>query len=101
MRNVDVEDSQWFYIHEEELAGIQPEEIMEFQKNSWNFRRIHSTRRRHSTRRTHGISIAWRNPSVSPIQRQRRIPEANVLQGELSKIKLPTFNGGHRKGEEE
>jgi hypothetical protein len=32
--------------------------------------------------------------------RQRRRPEADILQGELGKIKPPNFNDEHRKGEE-
>jgi hypothetical protein len=37
---------------------------------------------------------------VSPVQRQRRRPEADILQGELKKTEEPTFNGENRKGEE-
>jgi hypothetical protein len=37
---------------------------------------------------------------VSPIRRKRRRPEVNILQDEPRKIKPPTFNGEHRKGEE-
>jgi hypothetical protein len=37
---------------------------------------------------------------VSPVWRQRRRPEEDILQGELRKIKPPTFNGEHMKGEE-
>jgi hypothetical protein len=37
---------------------------------------------------------------VSPVWRKRRRHEVDILQGELRKIKLPTFNGEHRKGEE-
>jgi hypothetical protein len=55
---------------------------------------------RQSTRRTHASSGIGSNPSVTPIQRKRRRPEAGLLQGELKKIKPPTFNGEHRKGEE-
>jgi hypothetical protein len=32
------------------------------------------------TRRAHKISMPGRNPSVSPIRRQRRRPEENILQ---------------------
>jgi hypothetical protein len=35
---------------------------------------------------------------VSPVRRQRRRPEEDILQGELWKIKPPTFNGEHKKG---
>jgi hypothetical protein len=61
-------------------------------------RRHHSPRQ--STKRTHASSGPGSNPSVSLVRRQRRILEANILQGELRKIKPPTFNGEHRKGEE-
>jgi hypothetical protein len=37
---------------------------------------------------------------VSHVRRKRRRIEANILQGELRKIKPPTFNGEHRKREE-
>jgi hypothetical protein len=61
-------------------------------------RHHHSPRK--STRRTHASSGPGSIPSVSPVRRQRRRPEADILQGELRKIKPPTFNGEHRKGEE-
>jgi hypothetical protein len=53
-----------------------------------------------STRRTHAISGPGSSPIVSPIQKQRISLEANILKGELKKIKPPTFNGEHMKGEE-
>jgi hypothetical protein len=53
-----------------------------------------------SNRRTHAISGLGIIQSVSLIQRQRRNPEANILQGELKKIKPSNFNGEHKKGEE-
>jgi hypothetical protein len=52
---------------------------------------------RQSTRRTHASSGPGSNPSVSLVQRKRRRPKADILQGELRKIKPPTFNGEHRK----
>jgi hypothetical protein len=55
---------------------------------------------RHSTRRTHASSGPGSSPSVSHVQRQRRRPEADILQGELRKIKPPNFNGEHKKGED-
>jgi len=33
--------------------------------------------------------------------RRRRMHEVDILQGELRKIKPPTFNGENRKGEED
>jgi hypothetical protein len=36
---------------------------------------------------------------VSLVRRQRRRPQADILQGELGKMKPPTFNGEHKKGE--
>jgi hypothetical protein len=53
-----------------------------------------------STRITHASSGLGSIPSVSLVRRQRRRPEADMLQGELGKIKPPTFNGEHWKGEE-
>ena len=38
--------------------------------------------------------------SVSPIKNQRRRPEADILQGELRKIKPPSFDGENRMGED-
>jgi hypothetical protein len=37
---------------------------------------------------------------VSLVRRHRRRPKADILQGELKKIKPPTFNGEHKKGKE-
>jgi hypothetical protein len=37
---------------------------------------------------------------VSPVRRQRRSPEGDILQGELEKIKPPNLNGENRKEEE-
>jgi hypothetical protein len=37
---------------------------------------------------------------VSPVRRKRRRADADILKGELRKIKPPTFNGEHKKGEE-
>jgi hypothetical protein len=53
-----------------------------------------------STRRTHASSRPWNIPSVSLIRRQRRRPEAYILQGEINKIKTLNFNGEQRKVEE-
>jgi hypothetical protein len=55
---------------------------------------------RKSTRRTHASEGIGSSPSESLVKRKRRRPEANILQGELRKIKPPTFNGEHRKGQE-
>jgi len=38
---------------------------------------------------------------VSPIRRQMRSPEGDILQGELRKVKPPTFNGYDSKGEDD
>jgi hypothetical protein len=70
-----------------------------------NDRKSRNTRRHHnyprkSTKRTHVSSRPGSRPSVSPFKRQRRRPEADILQGELRKIKPPIFNGEHKKGEE-
>jgi hypothetical protein len=53
-----------------------------------------------STRRAHAGSGPGSIPSVSLVGRQRRRLEGYILQGELRKIKPPTLNGEHRKGEE-
>jgi hypothetical protein len=37
---------------------------------------------------------------VSPVMRQHKRNEGDILQGELRKMKPPNFNGEHRKGEE-
>jgi hypothetical protein len=55
---------------------------------------------RQYTRRSHPSSGIGSNPSVSHVRREMRRPEADILQGELRKIKPPNFNGEHRKGEE-
>jgi hypothetical protein len=51
------------------------------------------------TRRTHAGS-GLSDPIVSLIRRKRRRHEVDILQGELRKIKPPTFNGENMKGEE-
>ena len=48
---------------------------------------------RHSKRRPHNISIP------SPTRNHRRF-EVDELKGEMNKIKLPTFDGGHQKDED-
>jgi hypothetical protein len=55
---------------------------------------------RQSTRRTHASSGLGSSPNVSLVRRKRRISKADILQGELKKIKPPTFNGEYKKGEE-
>jgi hypothetical protein len=62
------------------------------------------TRHHHSprkyTRITHASLGIGMNPSVSYVRRKGKRPEANILQGELRKIKPPNFNDEHRKREE-
>ena len=60
----------------------------------------HNHSPRKSTRRNHASSGPGSSPGVSHVQRQRRRFEADILQGELRKIKPPTFNGEHWKEEE-
>jgi hypothetical protein len=52
-----------------------------------------------STRIAHGSLGPGIIPSVSHIRRKIRRHQAYIVQGELKKIKPPTFNGEHRKGE--
>jgi hypothetical protein len=65
-------------------------------RQSRSMSRLHHSPRQ-STRRTHASSGPGSSPSVSPVRRKRRRHEADILQGELRKIKPPTFNGEHRK----
>jgi hypothetical protein len=37
---------------------------------------------------------------VCPLSRNRRRPKSSILQGEIRKIKPPSFDGEHRKGED-
>jgi hypothetical protein len=53
-----------------------------------------------STRRTHASLGPWNISSVSLVKRKIKIPEVDIFHVELGKIKPPTFNGEHRKGEE-
>jgi hypothetical protein len=55
---------------------------------------------RQFTRINHAILVPGSIPSVSPVRRQSRRLEEGILQGELRKIKPPTFNDEHQKGEE-
>jgi len=71
-----------------------------------NDRQSISMRRHHhspekSTRIAQASSSLGSSPSVSPINRQWRRPESDILQDELGKINPPNFNGEHRKGEED
>jgi hypothetical protein len=54
----------------------------------------------HSLEKSNGIDHASSRPrsipSVSHVRRKRRRLEADILQGELRKIKPPTFNSEHR-----
>jgi hypothetical protein len=61
-------------------------------------RNYHSPRK--STKTNHASSRLGSIASVSHVHRKRIMPRANILQGELGKIKPPTFNGEHNKGEE-
>jgi hypothetical protein len=61
-------------------------------------RHHHSPRK--STRITHASLGLGSSTGVSHVWRKRRGLEEDILQGELGKIKPPTFNGEHRKGEE-
>jgi len=54
----------------------------------------------HSTRRSHACSGSKSNTNVSLVINQRRRPKLNILQGELRKIKPPSFDGDHRKRED-
>jgi hypothetical protein len=47
----------------------------------------------HSTRKTYALSRSASNPSISPIRHQRRRHWLKILQGELRKIKPPSFDG--------
>jgi hypothetical protein len=67
-------------------------------RNSRRMRKLHHSLRK-STRRFHASLGPGRNPSVSPMRRQRTSHEGDILQGELRKIKPHTFNG--EKGKEE
>jgi transcriptional regulator of acetoin/glycerol metabolism len=55
-------------------------------RQSRSISRLHHSPRK-STRRTHAISGPGSSPSVSPVWRKRRRPKADILQGELRKIK--------------
>lgn len=50
----------------------------------------------HSSRRAHAHSRSESGPSVTPVRNQRR-RESDILQGELRKLKPPSFDGEHRK----
>jgi hypothetical protein len=68
-------------------------------RQSRSMSRCHHSPRK-STRGSHESSGLGSIPSVSLVRRKRRRHEEDILQGELRKIKPPTFNGTHRKGEE-
>jgi hypothetical protein len=53
---------------------------------------LHSPR--HSTR------SACHNPNISPVRKHKRRSGVNEIQGEMNKIKPPTFDGEHKKDED-
>jgi hypothetical protein len=53
-----------------------------------------------STRKTYAHSRSVRSPSISPVRHQRRRHGSDILQGELRKIKPPSFDGENKKGED-
>ena len=56
--------------------------------------RNHHHSPRHSTRRTHNSS------STSPVRKHKKKSGVDELQGEMNKIKPPTFDGEHKKDED-
>jgi hypothetical protein len=54
----------------------------------------------HSTKRAHACSGSERNLSVSPVRNQRMRPKSDILQGELKKLKPPSFDGEHMNGKD-
>jgi hypothetical protein len=67
-------------------------------KKSRSMRRYHHSQRKY-TRTSHAILGLGSIPILSPIMRQRRMPEGDILQDELMKLKPQNFNGEHRKAE--
>jgi hypothetical protein len=56
--------------------------------------RHHHHSPRHSVRREES------SPSLSPVRKHRRSSGVDELQGEMRKIKPPTFDGEHKKDED-
>jgi hypothetical protein len=56
--------------------------------------RHHHHSPRHSMRRAHNI------PSLSPIRKHKRRSRVDELQGEMNKIKPPTFDSDHKNDED-
>jgi hypothetical protein len=57
-------------------------------------RRIHINHSPHySTRKFHASEDSIISPELSPIRNQRRRHELDILQGEMRKIKPPSFDG--------
>jgi hypothetical protein len=54
----------------------------------------------HSVRKPYASEESQSSPEVSPFRHQRRRYEKNHLQGELRKIKPPTFDGENKMGED-
>jgi hypothetical protein len=52
------------------------------------------------TRITPAHSNSERISSLSPVRNQRRRNELDILQGEHKRLKPPSFDGEHRKGED-
>jgi hypothetical protein len=60
-------------------------------KRTKSVRRNHHYSPRHSTRRAHSISIPY------PVRKHKRRSGVDELQGEMNKMKPPTFDGEHKK----
>jgi hypothetical protein len=54
----------------------------------------------HSAKKFYAYEESRSNPEVSHVRHQRRRYELDNLQGELRKLKPPTFDGENRRGDD-
>jgi len=53
----------------------------------------------HSTKNSYTSKESKRNPKVSSIRHERRRHELDSFQGDLKKLKTPTFDSENKKGQ--
>ena len=63
-------------------------------------REIQSVGRKHHHSPKHSFRKARSSPSPSPVRKHKRRTGVDELQGEMNKIKPPTFDGEHKKDED-
>jgi hypothetical protein len=80
--------------NETESSKFRSHRPLSRRKESRSVSRHHHHSPRHSTRR------AYNSLSISPVRKHKKRSGVDELQGEMNKIKPPTFDGEHKKDED-